>query len=65
MSNAKRIDASLVKSSIEQGSTLLVCAYNDDGKFATYHLEGAISLSEFSVRVPDLQKDTQIVFYCG
>lgn len=65
MASIKRVAASEIRDGVAAGSTLLVCAYNDDAKFQSYRLEGAIPLSEFKVRVPDLAKDTAIVFYCA
>ena len=44
---------------------LLVCAYDDEEKFKTLHLEGAISLKEFRSRLASLPKDHEIIFYCA
>jgi len=65
MADVKRVAASEIRDGVVEGSTLLVCAYGDDAKFQSYRLEGAIPLSEFKIRVPDLTRDTKIVFYCA
>lgn len=65
MSEVNRVSASSIKAGVESGSTLLVCAYDNDEKFKSFHLEGAIPLSEFKVRHPLLAKDTHLVFYCA
>jgi hypothetical protein len=65
MSEVKRVSASSIKAGVESGSTLLVCAYDNDTKFKSFHLEDAIPLSEFKVRLPLLEKDAPIVFYCA
>lgn len=44
--------------------TLLVCAFEDDRAFARMKLQGAISFSEFQSRLPSLEKNQPIVFYC-
>jgi len=50
---------------VQAGKALLVCAYDDDARFAKYRLEGAISLRELEARLPDLPKDREIIFYCA
>ncbi len=44
---------------------LLVCAYDDKQKFQQYHLEGAIPLDEFRMRLGTIPKDREIIFYCA
>ena len=65
MADVQRLSAESVRQGVVAGSTLLVCAYDSDEKFASYRLEGAIPLSEFKKRVADLARDTSIVFYCA
>ena len=63
MSNFKRIPAQDARAKIDAGMALLVCIY-DDAKFNSQaHLEGAIPMSEFSKMEPDLDTDTEIIFY--
>ena len=47
------------------GQAMLVCGYESDEKFAANHLEGAISLSEFQERLPTINEDQEIIFYCA
>jgi rhodanese-related sulfurtransferase len=50
---------------VQAGKALLVCAYEDDARFARYRLDGAISLRELEARLPALRKDQEIIFYCA
>jgi len=63
MSEPIRISVEKVRQKVNEGSALLVCAYNDDQKFQKFHLEGAISLAEFKSKVSALRKDQEIIFY--
>ena len=63
MSEPIRISAEKVRQKVNEGSALLVCAYEDDLKFNKFHLEGAISLAEFKSKVSALGKDKEIIFY--
>lgn len=65
MEEIKRVSPQQIKSKLQAGELLLVCAYDDDNKFRANHLEGAISLHEFEAKVSQLAKDQQIVFYCA
>ena len=65
MSDVHRVHAADIRAGVVEGSTLLVCAYEDDAKFAADNLDGAIPLSEFKVRLADLSRNTKIVFYCA
>ena len=65
MANVNRVSAEEIREEVVSGETLLVCAYDDDAKFSRNHLEGAIPLSEFKTRVPDLAGNDKIVFYCA
>ena len=53
-----------VKTCVDAGGALLVCAYDNSDKFAEYRLEGAIALSELRVMDEGLAPDKEIVFYC-
>lgn len=65
MAKVNRVSAREIREEVITGEALLVCAYDDGEKFKKNHLEGAIPLSEFKARVPDLESDTKIVFYCA
>jgi hypothetical protein len=63
MSEPIRISVEKVRQKVNEGSALLVCAYEDDLKFNKFHLEGAISLADFKSKVSALRKDQEIIFY--
>ena len=63
MAEVTRIDVQEASTKIGSGAALLVCAYDNDQKFAQYHLEGAISLSEFREKIGALAKEQEIIFY--
>ena len=65
MAEPERISPEEVYKKLKTGTALLVCAYDDDDKFRTMHLEGAISLGAFKSKLPSLSKDQEIVFYCA
>jgi rhodanese-related sulfurtransferase len=61
---APRISAEEAHEHVAQGA-LLVCAYDSQEKFEKYHLDGAISLSEFRSREHSLPENREIIFYCA
>ena len=65
MSAPERVAAEEVYRQVSAGEALLVCAYDDDDKFRNVHLKGAVSLAEFKNRLPGLDKDQSIFFYCA
>ena len=65
MADVMRISPVDAKQQIEAGKALLVCAYQDDGKFQNNHLEGALSHSDFLGQLKNLPMDQEIVFYCA
>ncbi len=65
MSEVKRISAEATRAAVVGGKSLLVCAYQSDEKFQSFHLEGAISFSDFEKRIDELEKNTGIIFYCA
>ncbi len=65
MTAPERIGPEEVHKKLKTGAAILVCAYEDDEKFKTLHLEGAISFNEFKSRLPSLSKDQEIAFYCA
>jgi len=64
MDDITRISAAAALKMNVAGS-LLVCAYDSEQTFKRNHLAGGISLQEFQARVPSLDKNTEIVFYCA
>lgn len=65
MAETERISPEEVNKKLKAGSALLVCAYDDEEKFRTLHLEGALSFNQFKSKLPSLSKDQEIVFYCA
>jgi hypothetical protein len=63
MAAPKRISAEEVRSKLQSGKALLVCAYESDAKFRDTALERAISFSEFEKRKASLPRDVELVFY--
>ena len=60
-----RISPKEARDKVTSGSAMLVCAYDNEDKFAANHLEGAISLRDFRARLSSLSKDKEIIFYCA
>lgn len=65
MSEPIRISTQEARQKVTAGQALLVCAYDDDDKFTTNHLEGALSFSEFRSRLPGFAKNQEMIFYCA
>lgn len=63
MTTLKKISAKDAKANVEANLSLLVCIYDDDKFNSQAHLEGAIPMSAFLEMKPDLDKDTDIIFY--
>jgi hypothetical protein len=60
-----RIHPSDARIRTQRGEALLVCAYEDEDKYRSLRLDGAISLQEFRAMVPTLDRRKEIVFYCA
>ena len=63
MTEVTRVDVQEASGKVAAGQALLVCAYDNDLKFAQYRLEGAISLAELREKSADLASDQEIIFY--
>jgi hypothetical protein len=63
MTEPERITAEEVYGKLKDGSARLFCTYDDEDKFGTVHLEGAISFNTFISRLPSLSNDQETVFY--
>jgi hypothetical protein len=63
MSAPKRVNAQDVRTKVQSGQALLVCAYESDVKFRQIPLDGAISYSEFECRKAWLPRAIEVVFY--
>jgi hypothetical protein len=64
MKNITRISHNSVKEKVSTGA-LLVCAYENEQLFLRNQLAGAISLHAFEERLPSLDKNAEIIFYCA
>ncbi|MGB3211434.1 MAG: hypothetical protein WBB19_12075 [Desulforhopalus sp.] len=65
MSDVMRVSSSEIRPRVLSGDALLVCAYESDEKFKAYHLEGAVSFTEFQDMAPKLAKNKELVFFCA
>ena len=65
MPEPARISPGEARQNLEEGCTILVCAYDDEKKFNQAHLKGAISLTEFKSGLASLSEDKEIIFYCA
>ena len=65
MSVPVRVKPQEAASSLKMGQALLVCAYDSEERFSMFHLDGAISFSEFESRLTSLSKDKELIFYCA
>ncbi len=65
MAESERISAEEAYKKMKAGTGIVVCAYEDENKFKTFHLEGALSFNEFKSKLPSLPKDQEIAFYCA
>ena len=63
MSEPIRISAEEARAKVSSRQAILVCAYEDEGKFIKAHLEGAISLNEFKDKITSWSKEQEIIFY--
>lgn len=65
MSEPLRISPNEARAKVTSGQALLVCAYDDPDKFNKNRLEGALPFSELLAKLPALNKDQEIIFYCA
>ena len=63
MTEPIRIPAEEARKKVTSSEAILVCAYEDEGKFRKMHLQDAISLQNFKTRLPALSKEQEIIFY--
>ena len=63
MSHIERVSAEAVRGKVTSGNALLVCAYDDDGKYGRMNLEGSVSLSKFKSEISGTAKEREIFFY--
>lgn len=58
-----RISAVDAKALVDSDMGLLVCIYDDKKFNSGAHLDGAVPMSAFEKLKPDLDKETNIIFY--
>ncbi len=63
MSDIERLSPEKVREMVQAGNAMLVCAYDDDGKYERMRLEGSIALSEFKAGISGIPKDKEIIFF--
>lgn len=63
MTGVNRISATDAKARVDSKLSLLVCIYDDEKFQSQAHLEGAVPMSAFLKMKPDLDMDTDIIFY--
>lgn len=63
MNEIKRVSPENVREKIQSGNALLICAYDDDGKYGRMRLQGSIAFSEFKSGISEIAKDREIIFY--
>ena len=59
----QRVPADEVRRRVQAGEALLVCAYEDEGKYRRLRLEGSIPIQELWAREDALPRDAEIIFY--
>lgn len=63
MNDIPRISPREARERVRAGTSLLVCAYDNEDKFNAIRLEGALSLRDLRERENSLPKDQEIIFY--
>lgn len=64
MTEVRRIPPAEARQKATSGKALLVCAYESETLCQRNHPEGGISLAELAARLPALDKEDEIIFYC-
>jgi rhodanese-related sulfurtransferase len=64
--DAARIDVNEARHRMQSlAAPLLVLAYEDDGKFKVFGLEGSVPFSVLAARLSALPRDREIILYCA
>ena len=63
MSDIARVSPERVREEVHSGNALLVCAYDNDDKYAKMRLDGSIALSKFKSELSAISKNNEIIFY--
>lgn len=62
MTPVPRTEPAEARRKLEQGSAVLVCAYDDEDRCRAMRIEGAMTLGEFRTSPP---RDKEVIFYCA
>lgn len=64
MVEAKRVKPQEARRKVQAGEALFVCGYDSEEMCQGMRLEGAMTFGEFSAKLPEIEKDREIIFYC-
>ena len=65
MTEIRRVPPAEVRQKLTSGAALLVCAYESEALCRRNRLEGGLLLEEFKARLPSLNSEQEIIFYCA
>lgn len=65
MSEIERIEPQPAHQHSRESDALLICAYEDEDKCRDMALSGSIPLARLSGRERELDKGTELIFYCN
>lgn len=60
-----RITPEKVYQRVKEGKAILVCAYPDEETCSKMWLPGAITRTQLQDRMPGVEKEQEIIFYCA
>ncbi|MFW6415206.1 MAG: rhodanese-like domain-containing protein [Thermodesulfobacteriota bacterium] len=64
MSEIERISPREAAKKLKQGAWL-VCAYENEDKCNSIHIQGTLSIKDFRAKLSDIPLDKGIIFYCA
>jgi hypothetical protein len=64
MAKIRRVKPTEARHKVQSEEALFVCAYESEKMCDRMRLDGALTLSELSSRLPGIAKDEEIIFYC-
>jgi len=65
MAEIRRVTPAEARVRVMAGKALLVCAYADEAMCRQMRLENGLTLQEFEQKLPALDKEQEIIFYCA
>ena len=63
--DVERISVQDAHANVQAGKALLVCAYADEEKCKRLAIEGSITYGTFQQRASSLDRNMEVIFYCG